>query len=192
MTDAGRTLKSQAIILGGFVLLIWLLELIDLTILGGSLDGLGIRPRTLSGLKGIVFMPFLHGSLAHVLANTIPFIVLGWLIMTRSMATFFKVTIIVMLVSGLGVWLFGGANSIHVGASGLIFGYFGYLLLRAYFERSAGSIAVAILVLLLYGGFLCGVVPLQAGISWQAHLFGFIGGVLAAYALRNGRFQATP
>lgn len=184
---AGRTLRSQVLILGGFVALIWFLELVDWLIFRGSLDSLGIQPRTLTGLRGILFMPFLHDGLGHLLANTLPFIVLGWMVMVRRTADFFIVTVVTMAVSGLGVWLFGGSRSVHLGASGLIFGYFGYLLLRAYFERSAGAVALALLAVVLYGGMLCGIVPLQVGISWQAHLFGFLGGVLAAAFLVKNR-----
>jgi len=184
---AGRTMRSQVLILGGFVALIWFLELVDWLVFRGSLDNLGIQPRTLIGLRGILFMPFLHDGIGHLLANTLPFIVLGWLVMLRRTADFFIVTVVTMAVSGLGVWLFGGSGSVHLGASGLIFGYFGYLLLRAYFERSAGAVFLALLAVVLYGGMLCGVVPLQVGISWQAHLFGFLGGVLAAAFLVKNR-----
>jgi membrane associated rhomboid family serine protease len=179
----GRTLRSQLIILGTFVLLFWFLELLDSLLLHGGLDALGVQPRTLVGLRGIIFMPFLHDGFGHVLANTVPFIVLGWLVMVRRTADFFVVTAITVLVSGLGVWIFGGNGSVHIGASGLIFGYFGFLLLRAYFERSLPAIAVAVVVGVLYGGLIWGVLPMQLGVSWQAHLFGFIGGVLAAYWL---------
>lgn len=187
LSTVGRTLKSQAIILGGFVVLIWFLELIDMVIMDGSLDKLGVQPRSLIGLRGILFMPLLHNGLGHVVANTIPFIVLGWLVMVRRMSDFLVVTAMVIVVSGLGVWLFGRSNSTHVGASGLVFGYFGFLLLRAYFERSLIAILVAILVVILYGGLIFGLSPLQIGVSWQAHLFGFIGGALAAYWLTKNQ-----
>lgn len=187
VTEVGRTLKGQAIILGSFVVIIWFLELVDLFILDGSLDSLGIKPRTLEGLRGVLFMPFLHDGVAHLVANTVPFIVLGWLVMMRRTTDFFIVSAIIMVVAGLGVWLLGSSDSVHVGASGLVFGYFGFLMLRAYFERSAVAIAVAIIVGLLYGGLIWGISPLQVGVSWQAHLFGFIGGALAAYWLAQRR-----
>jgi membrane associated rhomboid family serine protease len=187
-----RTLKTQAIILGGFVLIIWLLEIIDRLILKGSLDALGVQPRTLVGLRGILFMPFLHGSFGHVLANTIPFLILGWLVMLGGLSQFFTVAAVTMVVSGLGVWLFGSSNSVHIGASGLIFGFFGFILTKAYFERSLTSIVLAIFVFALYGGLLLGAFPQRGGISWQGHLFGFIGGASAAYLLTTSRWRQDP
>ncbi len=179
----GRKLRNQAIILGAFVALIWFLELVDWLILDGSLDALGVRPRSLDGLKGIIFMPFLHSGMGHLLANTIPFIVLGAVVMVRRTSDIFLVAAVTIVVSGLGVWLFGGSNSVHIGASGLIFGFFGFILLRAYFEWSMGYFLLAAIVAVMYSGLIWGVLPTQAGVSWQGHLFGFIGGVLAAYLL---------
>ena len=182
-----RELKTQVIILGGFIALIWTLEIVDMLFLGGALNAYGIRPRSIIGLRGILFAPFLHGGLAHVAANTIPFLTLGWLIMLRETSDFFVVTAVTMIVSGLGTWLIGPANSIHIGASGLIFGYLGFLLLRGYFERSVTAILFSLIVGLVYGGLIWGVLPLQFGVSWQGHLFGFIGGGLAARLLARQR-----
>ena len=132
-------------------------------------------------------MPFLHRGFGHLVANTIPIVVLGWLVMLRRTADIFTVAAVTLIVGGLGIWLFGASNSVHVGASGLIFGFFGFLLARAYFERSPASIALAAVVLLLYGGIIWGVLPGQVGVSWLGHLFGFIGGILAAYLLSRRR-----
>lgn len=178
-----RELKTHAVVLGGFIALIWALEIVDLLFLGGALNAYGIRPRSIIGLRGILFAPFLHGGLAHLTANTIPFLTFGWLIMLRETSDFFVVTAVTMITSGLGVWLFGSPYTIHIGASGLIFGYFGFLLLRGYFERSVPAIFLSLVVGLLYGGMIWGVLPLQFGISWQGHLFGFIGGGIAARLL---------
>lgn len=180
--EIGRTFKTQIIILGGFVLFIWLLEAVD-WVLGGQMDALGIRPRTMSGLRGILLAPVLHAGFGHVAANTVTFIVLGWFVMLRSLRTFILVTLIVVLVGGLGTWLIGPSYSVHLGASGLVFGYFGYLLMRGYFERSWNAVAWSLIVAVLYGGLIFGIVPGEIGISWQMHLFGFIGGGLAAYWL---------
>lgn len=178
----GNELKLQGAILGGFVALIWVLEIIDQVVPGRALDRLGIYPRQMSGVWGILFAPFLHASIAHVAANTIPFVVLGWLVMLRDVRDFFFVTFMAMVIGGLGTWVFG-ANGIHIGASGVVFGYLGYLMLRGFFERSVPAIGFSLLVFFLYGGLLWGVLPLQRGISWEGHLFGYIGGVVAAYIL---------
>ena len=180
---SGRDIKTPALFIGGFVLLIWFLEVVDGLILGGALDGLGIVPRTMPGLRGVLFAPFLHDGLRHVAANTLPFIVLAALIAIRSLRELLLVTAIVALVSGLGTWLVGPSHSVHIGASGLVFGYFGYLVFRGYFERSWYSVLLALLVLFLYGGLIWGAIPQGNGISWQAHLFGFVGGALAARTL---------
>jgi membrane associated rhomboid family serine protease len=117
------------------------------------------------------------------MGNTLPFLVLGWLIMLRNTHDFLRVTLVVGLASGLGTWLFGSPGS-HIGASGVIFGYLGYLLLRGFFERRLGSISLSVLVGTLYGSMIWGILPLQQGISWEGHLFGFLGGVLAARRLK--------
>lgn len=178
-----RELQSHAAILGGFVALLWTIEIVDFSVFGGRLNSYGIRPRSLDGLEGILFMPFLHGSFAHLAANTLPFATLGWLIMLREISDFFVVSAVTVLVSGVGVWLTGAPNSVHIGASGLIFGYFGFLLLRGFFERSFTAILVSLIVGFFYGSLILGVLPSQPGISWQAHFFGFVGGVLAAQLL---------
>lgn len=185
--QASGRVRRQLALLGLIVLMMWLLELIDVALLRQRLDGLGVRPRELAGLWGILFMPLLHGGIAHLAANTIPFLVLGWLVIMRRTGDFLVVTGIVLLVSGAGVWLFGAAGTVSIGASGLVFGYFGFLVLRGYFERSLFAILVAVIVLVAYGGMFFGLLPQGTGVSWQAHLFGFLGGVLAAWALSRDR-----
>ncbi|GAB4266635.1 MAG: rhomboid family intramembrane serine protease [Candidatus Promineifilaceae bacterium] len=183
--EFGEALKIQGTILGGFVVSFWFLEIADRFLFHGSLDALGIRPRTVDGLWGILFGPFLHLGFAHVLANTAPFVVLGWFVMLRRLSDFVWVTAVAGIISGLGTWLIGPANSVHIGASGIIFGYFGFLVMRGYFERSFSSIMWAIVVIFLYGGLIWGVLPQDNGVSWQGHLFGFIGGGVAANWLAN-------
>ena len=175
-----QEIKTQAIILATFVAIFWLLEILDQFVFRGSLDYFGIIPHQVIGLRGILFAPFLHGDFPHLIANTVPFLILGWLVMLQETSDFFVVTGLTMLVGGLGVWLFATPGSIHIGASILIFGYLGFLLLRGYFQRNIPSILLSILVFLLYGGTIWGVLPSRPGISWQGHLFGFLGGVLAA------------
>ncbi|NJR64175.1 MAG: rhomboid family intramembrane serine protease [Leptolyngbyaceae cyanobacterium CRU_2_3] len=183
-----REVKTQVVILACFVGAMWALEIID-TFLGGALNRFGIMPRTLIGLRGILFAPFLHGNFAHLIANTVPFVTLGWFVMLRRTSDFFGVTAIAMLVGGLGTWLIAPAYTVHIGASGVIFGYLGFLISRGYFERRFGSILFSLIVGLAYGGLIWGVLPGRIGISWQGHLFGFIGGVVAAWLMADSKPQ---
>jgi membrane associated rhomboid family serine protease len=178
--------KAQALILGGFAGLLWLIQILNAFVFGGALVGLGVVPRTLAGLWGVLFAPFIHGSFTHLIANTVPLVVLGWLVMLRRKRDLFTVSLISALVGGLGTWLIAPALSVTVGASVLVFGYLGYLLSRGIFERRFWPIAGSLLVFFLYGGALFGVLPGAIGISWQAHLFGLLGGVLAARMMRGG------
>ncbi len=182
LTELNQRLRGHVIILGSFVIAIWFFEFID-WIFCGSLDQFGIVPRQMIGLRGIIAAPLLHGGFAHVAANTVPFLVLGWFVLLRGNRAFLVVSALALAVGGLGTWLIAPATSVHIGASGLIFGFLGYLLFRGYFERSWQSITWSIVVLLLYGGMLIGLVPSGMQVSWQMHLFGFVGGGIAAYVL---------
>lgn len=182
----GRSAKSQALVLGGTTGAFWLVFAVN-TLLGGMLNIFGIIPRTAIGLRGILFSPFLHGSFDHLVANSVPFLVLGWLVMLRDSRHFLTVTAFAALGSGLFAWTLGAPGSVHIGASGVIFGYLGFLLLAGWYARSFASIALSILVGALWGGLVLGVMPGQAGVSWQGHLGGFVGGVLAARYYRSKR-----
>ncbi len=159
----------------------WVSEGVD-TALGGDLDRHGIIPRRTDGLDGIVLAPFLHGGFGHLVANTFPFLILGGAICLGSVARFVQVSVVVGLVSGLGTWLTGPARSVHIGASGLVFGYLTYLISRGLFARKVTYILGGLLTLMVYGGALWGLLP-RPGVSWQGHLFGAVGGVGAAWAL---------
>lgn len=172
-------LKTQLQILGLCAIALWSIQLLN-WITGDFFLQFGIQPRTLVGLRGILFAPFLHGNFRHLLANTAPFLVLGGLVMVRRMMDFVWVSVIVMLLGGLGTWLFAGSGTNHIGASGLVFGYLGYLLFRGYFERSWPAITLSVFVAIVYGSLLFGLLPTMPHISWQGHLFGFISGGLAA------------
>jgi len=185
MDTVKQELGRHALLLGTIVAVLWLIEVVDWILWGVNLDGYGIRPRTLVGLRNLLFAPFLHYGFGHLVANTIPFLVLGWLVLLRGSREFWRVTLIALLVSGLAIWLLGSSRSIHLGISGVVFGYLGYLLTRGWVERSPSSLALAVLALLLYGSMLWGLVLWQPGISWLGHTFGFLGGGLAAYGLRN-------
>lgn len=168
--------------------LMWVLEIIDL-ILPLDLDQLGIRPRDGGHLVGIVLSPFLHLGLGHLIANTLSLLVLGALLAltTRHL---WVVTGLVVLLGGLGVWLFGGSGTVHIGASGVVYGYAAFLAVYGFVARRFGSAAVGLLVVVLYGSLLWGVLPLRAGVSWQAHLFGALAGI--AIAVWLGRRDRTP
>jgi len=182
-------LKYQATVLGGVLATFWIV-FVATVISGGAFLSLGVIPRTTIGLRGILFAPFLHGSLSHLVANSIPFVVLGWLVMLRDARHFVPVTLGAMVVSGLMSWLLGAPGSVHIGASGVIFGYLGFLMLSGWFARSVGSIFLSVLVTVLWGGIVFGIMPGQAGVSWQSHLGGFLGGVLTARMFRAPRSLA--
>ncbi|WP_338423541.1 rhomboid family intramembrane serine protease [Streptomyces gobiensis] len=167
-----------------WVVLMWLLEAIDGPA-GPIVREYGIQPRDLDEVLDIFPAAFLHFGWDHVMANTVPLLIFGFLAAVRGLARFIGVVLVIIVVSGLGVWLTAPDGSNTAGASGVVFGLFGYLLVRGFVERDALDITVGITVLLLYGSILWGVLPTAAGVSWQGHLFGLIGGVLAAFWLRR-------
>jgi membrane associated rhomboid family serine protease len=170
-----------------FVPVLFLIEFLD-RLTGERLDqDGGIRPHHLDGLDGIVFSPFLHAGYAHVLANSIPLILLGTFVLAAGATRFLFTTVFIALVAGVGVWFIGDADTVVVGASGVIFGYLGVILMRGVVERSWWHIAVGLLIGLLYGWQLFGVLPGEEGVSWQGHLCGFIGGLVAAVLFRRRR-----
>ncbi len=163
---------------------IWAVEAVNL-ISGYVLNGwLGLRPRSLGGLDGVLFMPFLHGSLAHAAANTVPLAIFGGLLAVTARRLVLAATALIVALGGLGVWLFGAA-AIHVGASGLIFGWFGFLVARGLVEKRPIPLLVAVGVAVLYGAMIWGVLPGQPGVSWESHLLGGAAGVFSAYVLRG-------
>jgi membrane associated rhomboid family serine protease len=178
-----RAALSHAKLIATIVVSLWLLEAIDAALLNQGLNQYGIHPRDVNRLPGILFAPLLHLNFAHLSANTLPLAVLAGLILARSRTEFALVTAIVWLVSGLGVWLVAPSATVHIGASGVIFGYLGFLLLRGVFDRTAVSILLALAVGVAYGSILLGVLPTSESISWQGHLFGFISGGIAARML---------
>ena len=172
------------LVVAAMATLMWLLEVID-AIAGGDLDGWGIRPHDPDRLVGVLTAPFLHAGFGHLVSNTVPFLVLGFVIALSGVARVLAVTAIVMLVGGLGTWIVGPENSLHIGASGLVFGYAAYVISRGVFNRSALELVMGAVVAAVWGSaLLSGLLP-EEGISWQGHLFGAIGGVVAAGALRR-------
>jgi len=172
--------KAAGIVALAFTLVLYLIELVD-TILGGDLDSFGIHTRELSGLDGVIWAPLLHLGWEHLFSNTVPVLVFAFLAMAGGIGRWVGVTATIWILGGLGVWLMGPSNTITIGASGLAFGWLAYLLVRGLFNRSAGQIVVAVVLLFIWGGMLWGVLPGDPGISWQGHLFGALAGVLAAW-----------
>ena len=202
-TPARQAEKRPRWMVGGatiltFVALLYLVELIDL-LTNHSLEDNGIRPQTTDGLWGIIFAPVLHANWAHLIANTIPLLVLGFLMTLAGISRFVWATAIIWILGGFGTWLIGNVGSScgptdHIGASGLIFGYLAFLLVFGLFVRRVWNIIIGLVVLFLYGGVLLGAMPVLhqcGGVSWQGHLSGAVAGVVAAYLLsapeRKGR-----
>ncbi len=179
-----NSLRTQVTTLGTALGAFWMTFAVN-TVLGGALTSFGIVPRSVTGLRGILFAPFLHGSLTHLVSNTIPFAALGWMVMLRDSRHFVPVTLFSMLGAGLMAWTLGAPGSVHIGASGVVFGYLGFLLLAGVYARSFGSIMLSLVTAGMWGGLVLGIAPGQVGISWQAHLGGFIGGILAARYFRK-------
>ncbi|MCW2852211.1 MAG: hypothetical protein JWM84_1875 [Nocardioides sp.] len=180
--DTRSTWSQAAVGAGAFVVLIWAIEVVDAAV-GHRLDEYGVQPREGDGLLGILFAPVLHAGWGHLAANTVPALVLLFLVLVSGPARGLAVTAVIWVVGGVGVWLVAPAGTTHLGASVLIFGWLVHLMVRGFFTGRLREIALGVVLFMLYGGLLLGVLPGQEGVSWQGHLFGAVGGALAAYAL---------
>lgn len=188
--DAERP-PARVIPLAGFVVLLWLVETFDQLVRDGALDAAGILPRDLRGLDGILWAPLLHGGFGHLMANTLPLIVLGLLVALQGPGRWLFVTAFIAVAGGLGTWLFA-RPAVHIGASIIVFGYITYLISVGFFERRLLGIAVGITILFVYGGtLLTGIFPVQSGVSWEGHLFGALAGFGAAWLVGRSR-QTAP
>ena len=187
-------IKSHAALLLGVLAVMWAVELVDFVLPFVDLDRFGIRPRSVAGLAGILFAPFLHGGFGHLVANSLPLLALGGMVLLGGDRVFRRVSLWVVLCGGFGVWLLGRGNSVHIGASLLVFGYLGFLLSRGIAERSGTWVLVSIVVLLVYGGALYGLLPGRPGVSWLGHVCGFVAGVSAAWLMfpKGGRMFEKP
>ena len=188
------------ILLLTFVAAIWVVYLVNSLLFDGSLNRYGLSPMALpyhwlsefepslpylaGSLRGILLSPLLHGSFSHLMSNTFPLLLLGGFVAIRGAKTIIGVSLLVIVLGGLLVWIVG-RPAVHIGASGLVFGYFGFLVAQGWYERSIVAIVVAVGVLLLYGGIIFGVLPQSGFISWEGHLFGLVAGVLAARMSRR-------
>ncbi len=181
-------LQRRTLWLAGFVALCWFVLGVD-AIVPGSFAEFGVRPRTVDGLRGVLFAPFLHGNAAHLASNSVPLLALGALVLIADARRFVAVTACVVVCSGLGAWLLGASQSVHIGASGVVFGYLGFLLSHGWFTRHVGMMLLSLVVAGVWGGLVFGVLPGTPGVSWQSHAGGFVGGVAAAryFAGRTSR-----
>jgi membrane associated rhomboid family serine protease len=188
--SSARVLPAQPLRALGTILsftaVLWVVEFYD-QVTGERLDQDGIVPRTTEGLEGVVWAPLLHGGWAHLLANTLPFVVFGFLVLAAGTARFVLVTALIWVLGGLAVWLVAPPGTVTIGMSGVIFGWLVFLLVRGFFARSGTQILLAVLLFLVWGGVLLGVLPGQPGISWQAHLFGALAGLLGAWLVARRR-----
>lgn len=189
MADIGRDLRRYGKVLFGFVALLWVLELASWVL---PIDAFGVHPREPLGLVGVLTHPFLHGGLAHVFGNSVALLLFGGMVILKEELDLYVTAALATVVGGLGIWLVGESPSNHIGASGVVFGLFGYLVTTGFFEKKVAPVVLSVLVIIGWGGMIFGVLPTTAGISWEGHLFGFLGGVLSAWILARRRRAAAP
>jgi membrane associated rhomboid family serine protease len=190
-TPRRSTSREQGIVfVFGMLALMWVLEVFDQAT-SANLDQYGIKPHHLVGLVGIATAPFLHAGFTHLMGNTVPFLVLGVGVALSGLARVVAATAIIAVIGGLGTWLFASSNSVHIGASGIVFGYAAYLIARGLFSRKMLHLAAGIAVMALYGTTLLFALVPTDGISWQGHLFGAVGGVFAARILDRREERRT-
>ena len=179
-----RSIGFRLAILGIFIGAMWLVRLVDWLVGAKRSAFFGVIPRTSDGLAGIAAAPFVHGDWEHLVANSIPLVIMGLIILIGGANQFLVVTFVVMLVSGLGMWLFGAPGTQHIGASGIVFGFMSFLLFRSVFDKRLWSFVTTLFVAVAYGGAIGMAVIPEDGVSWVGHMFGFAGGIAAAYLLR--------
>jgi membrane associated rhomboid family serine protease len=178
-----RVFLRRVTTLIGFVAALWIIQAANWASSYAFNPTFGLIPRQASGLDGVVSMPFLHGSFEHLSANTPPLLLLGALLAATATRGLVAMNIVVVGLGGMLVWLLG-SSAIHIGASGLVFGWFGFLITRGLVDRSPVTLGASVLVGVLYGSIIWGVLPGQPGVSWEAHLFGAIAGAVAACLIR--------
>ncbi len=168
-----------------FIAFLWILEAVDQLLFHGQLNGFGLRPGDWNHWEGILLMPFLHIDFYHLLNNTIGLAVFGTLLLTRSRSDLYSASIGAVIGCSLVVMLLGKPGSVHIGASGLVFGWWSFLIARAFYRRNFQSILIAVFVIIFFGGMIYGILPGQSGVSWQGHLGGAIGGMAGARCSRK-------
>jgi membrane associated rhomboid family serine protease len=181
-----------AVVITSFTAVLYLVELANAGFFHSSLYTDGIHPRSVGGLAGIIWAPLLHGNWAHLISNTLPVMLFGFLAMASGIGPWIATTAVIWVVSGLGVWLISPDNTVTVGASGLAFGWLMFLLVRGIFNRAVGQILVALVLLFYWGSVLWGLLPGSTGISWQGHLFGALAGVFCAWLVAKANRRPAP
>lgn len=171
----------------GYLVLIWTVFLVNEFIFGGALNNFGVRPRETSTLWGILTAPLLHADYGHIVANSLPGALFAGLIAMSSKRLFWQVTLLITVVGGGLTWLVGGANTVHIGASGLIYGWLAFLVVRGFVNRRVMQIILGVILASMYSGLIWGVLPTQMAVSWQMHLFGGLAGIWAAVMFKRGR-----
>jgi membrane associated rhomboid family serine protease len=189
-TARRAALYEGAAVIGALIGAMWVVEIVN-KIDGQKLDTDGIYPRSLSGLPGIISAPFIHAGFGHLVGNTIPFAVLGLVIAAAGARRVIEVTLVVVAIAGLGTWLTASGHTSTIGASGVVFGYAGFLIARGFFQRSFAALGIGVVVAVLFGVSLASDLIPQSGVSWQDHLFGALGGVLAARLVSGSRGTQT-
>ena len=171
----------------GYLVLIWTVFLVNEFIFGGALNNFGVRPRETSTLWGILTAPLLHTDYGHIVANSLPGALFAGLIAMSSKRLFWQVTLLITVVGGGLTWLVGGVNTVHIGASGLIYGWLAFLVVRGFVNRRVMQIILGVILASMYSGLIWGVLPTQMAVSWQMHLFGGLAGIWAAVMFKRGR-----
>jgi len=177
MAESKSTIMGNLKTMAVFIAILWAILILSLLF---PLNNLGIRPRSLAGLPGIFFAPFLHGGFSHLIGNSVSLLILGTFLLSIAGVRSVGIMLFLILLSGAGTWIIGRGESIHIGASGLIYGIIGYLLFYGIFKRSIGSILISVVIFIFYGGAIWGVFPSGTFISWEMHLCGFLSGILIA------------
>ncbi|EGT5575415.1 rhomboid family intramembrane serine protease [Corynebacterium striatum] len=183
-TRGGR-IRTGISLAVGFLVVEWLVQIINFLIFGGALSNYGIRPLDFNGIWGIFTAPLLHANFEHLIGNSVPGAIFCFLIGLSGRKAWWEVTIITVLVAGIGTWLLGGPGTSHIGASSLVYGWLAYLIIRGLFNRSFSQTALGVVLGFAYSGLVWGVLPVYEGVSWQGHLFGAIGGVIAGMIITS-------
>ncbi|WP_165241455.1 rhomboid family intramembrane serine protease [Corynebacterium lizhenjunii] len=182
--SSGR-LRTGISLAVSYLVVLWGVHIVNTFLFGGGLALFGIRPRDWSGIWGIFFAPFLHANWEHLIGNSVPGALFCFIVGLSGRRAFWEVSAIVLLVAGIGTWLLGGPGTLHIGASGMVYGWLAYLIVRGIFNRSLMQSLVGIGLAFAYSGLVWGVLPLYEGISWQGHLFGAIGGIIAGMTITS-------